>query len=145
MPPTGPPFPPTFKLQHYGKKCFKFNTTANAILLTSTCDELYYFTSKNLLKHGSTGKCVCPSYYEDNARLNLKTRCDDGCRFEMTPFGSLRSILTGKCAQPLYGALQPAEGVMVVMYRACDQLKSKFTLRKFPIIHLQSFILDLLY
>ena len=132
--PTKPTIPYEFKIQHFGgKKCFKFQSADNRIHLTSSCDDIYYFTSTKLLKHAATGKCVKPTSHHDNALLYLNQRCDDDSKFQMTSFGSLKHIKTGKCAHPLHGRMRPIEGRKVVIYSGCDILRLKFTLGMFII------------
>ena len=127
-PTTKPPVQNQFKIQHYSKKCFKYESSDQRIHLSSSCDDLYYFSSTKSLVHSATGKCLKPISNSDNTPFTLTSTCDDNTRFDQTPFGSLKQIKTGSCIHPLNGALHPAEGQLVVIYRGCDETRLKFSL-----------------
>ena len=126
-PTTKPSIQGSFRIQHYSKKCFNFDSANQRIQLSSVCDDLYYLSSTKSLVHFSTGKCVRPSSNSDNSYIVLSANCDDNTKFELTSFGSLRQIKTGSCVHPLNGALYPKEGQPVVIYRGCDVDRLKFS------------------
>lgn len=126
-PVTKPPVQGSFRIQHYSKKCFKYDNSDQQIHLSSTCDELYHLTTTKSLVHSATGKCVKPRSNSDNTPVTLTSNCDDDTKFELTSFGSLRQIKTGSCIHPLNGALYPGEGQLVVIYRGCDETRLKFS------------------
>ena len=130
-PPTvKPPVQIEFMIQHYSKKCFKYEISDQRIHLSSTCDELYHMSTAKSLIHSASGQCVRPVANYDDSQLTLSSNCDEDTRFERTSFGSLRQIKTGSCIHPKNGALHPAEGQHVVIYRGCDETRLKFTFGK---------------
>jgi len=149
MPPvTSPPVQGEFRIQHYSKKCFKYDGTDQRIHLSSSCDELYYMSNTKSLVHSTSGKCLKPISNADNSLFMLTSTCDDNTRFERTSFGSLRQIKTGSCIHPLNGATYPKEGQHVVIHRGCDETRLKFTfvaapVRTFTIKHYSGLCLSL--
>ena len=129
-PTSRPPMQNEFSIQHYSKKCFRYESSDQRIHLSSNCDELYHMSTTNSLVHSASGQCVKPVSNYDNSPLTLTSNCDENTRFERTLFGSLRQIKTGSCIHPLNGALHPAEGQRVVIYRGCDETRLIFTFGK---------------
>ena len=74
-----------------------------------------------------------PEYTYDDAAIYLSDDCDsNNSRFVQTDQFSVRHIATGKCIHPYWGALDPAVGTKLVIFRGCDEkrLQFKFTYGK---------------
>ena len=139
---TSPPVQGKFRIQHYGKKCFEFDSDDQRIHLSSSCDDLYYMSKSNSLVHSASGKCLKPISNAYGSLFTLTSNCDADTRFERTSFGSLRQIRTGSCIHPRNGALYPREGQHVVIYDGCNEDRFKFMFGKMVkcllnILHLQ--------
>ena len=127
---TKPPLHGQFRIQHFSKMCFKYDSADQRIHLSSSCDDLYHISTTKSLVHSASGKCVKPVSNSDNSLIALTSNCDDNTRFEQTTFGSLRQIKTGSCIHPLNGATYPREGQHVVIYKGCDETRLKFSFGK---------------